>query len=397
MRSKMRQVKVGVMGIGRGSSMISYCRIAGNARLTAVCDQWKEGLLKKKEELKDESIAYYTSFEEFLKHDMDVVVLANYATQHAPFAIRAMEAGKHVISEVMPCQNLKEAVELVEAVERTGRIYCYSENYCYMGAPAYMRKLIRQGRLGEIEYGEGEYLHNCEAGWAGVTGGNPHHWRNTMSAFFYCTHSIGPLIHASGLRPVRVTGFELPRNERMKRMGSLGGAAGVEMITMENGAVFKSVHGVGIARNSVWFSLYGSKGRLESAREETQSEPMSHIYVNVDGEEPSDFCPVREGQEQADRLGHEGSDYFTMWNCMERILGNPKAETIDVYEALDMFLPGLFAYFSVLEGGRSMEIPDLRRMEEREKYREDTRCTDPEAAGQQLLPSCSREGGRSVE
>lgn len=392
----MEKVRVGVMGIGRGSSMISFCRIAGNATLTAICDRWEEGLRRKQEELGDDSISYYTSFDEFLKHDMDVVVLANYATEHAPFAIRALRAGKHVISEVMPCQNLKEAVELIEAVEETGRLYCYAENYCFMGAPAEIRRLVGEGRLGEIEFAQGEYIHNCEDGWAGVTGGNPKHWRNTMSAFFYCTHSIGPLIHASGLRPVRVTGFELPFNGRMERMGSLGGAAGVESITMENGAVFQSVHGVGLSRNSVWFSMYGSKGRVESAREDTQQEAMSRVYVSLDEEdstvlagEPRTYCPERPGREEAEKLGHEGSDYYTMWNCMEKIRGNPEAEAIDVYEAMDMFLPGLFAYFSVLEGGRPMDVPDLRRASVRERFREDTRCTDERAAGSQLLPSFS--------
>lgn len=40
-----------------------------------------------------------------------------------------------------------------------------------------------------------------------------------------------------------------------------------------------------------------------------------------------------------------------MWNCIEHLRGNPEADVIGVYEALDMFLPGLFAYFSVLAGG----------------------------------------------
>lgn len=37
----------------------------------------------------------------------------------------AMEAEVHVFSEVLPCQTMKEAVERIEAVERTGKIYCY--------------------------------------------------------------------------------------------------------------------------------------------------------------------------------------------------------------------------------------------------------------------------------
>ena len=59
-----------------------------------------------------------------------------------------------------------------------------------------------------------------------------------------------------------------------------------------------------------------------------------------------------------------------------------------MYEALDMFLPGLFAFRSILQNGASMEIPDLRDPAERDKWRGDTACTDPNAAGDQLLPTC---------
>ena len=65
------------------------------------------------------------------------------------------------------------------------------------------------------------------------------------------------------------------------------------------------------------------------------------------------------------------------------------ADIIDVYEALDMFLPGLFAYRSVLKGGVCMQIPNLRDPAEREKWRNDTACTDPCIAGDALLPTCS--------
>lgn len=49
---------------------------------------------------------------------MDAVVLANYANEHAPFAIKCLNAVKHVYSEVLPVQNMKEAVELIEAIEK---------------------------------------------------------------------------------------------------------------------------------------------------------------------------------------------------------------------------------------------------------------------------------------
>ena len=77
------------------------------------------------------------------------------------------------------------------------------------------------------------------------------------------------------------------------------------------------------------------------------------------------------------------------WNAVEYILGNPVADPITLFEALDMFLPGMFAHFSILDGNKPQQIPDLRDPAQREKYRHDTRCTDSAVAGDMLLPNTS--------
>lgn len=388
-----KKVKVGVFGAGRGGTMMQYCTYADNAELVAICDGYEPALEQHKDK---ENITFYTDFDEFLRHDMDAVVLANYANEHAPFAIKAMRAGKHVISEVLPFKHMKEGIELIEAIEETGMIYAYAENYCYMPAPHEMRKLFRDGTLGDFEYGEGEYMHNCEPGWHKLTYGSPEHWRNTMSAAYYCTHSIGPLIHIAGQRPVKVSGFEGTHNARMQRMGALAGHMAVIMITLESGALLKSIHGVGPSKNSIWYSCYGSNGRAESAREDT-GHGVDTIYVNAEGvvgdvdniQGAKCYQPNDPLAEKAAQFGHGGSDFFTMYNFCEKILGR-EAEIIDIYETCDMFLPGLFAYKSILAGGAPMDIPDLRNKEVRDLWRNDTSCTFPEFAGDMLQPSYSK-------
>lgn len=389
----MKKIKIGVIGVGRGKSMIRYCAAVDNAEVVAICDKWAEGLEMMKKRMTGHDITYYTEYDEFLKHDMDAVVLANYATEHAPFAIKAMKAGKHVLSEVLPVQTMKEAVELVEAVEETGMVYAYAENYCYMPAPREMRKLYREGKLGELEYAEGEYAHNCEPINPEITYGDPDHWRNNAFSTFYCTHSLGPILHVTGLRPVSVIGFESLMTERVRRMGRKRGQFAIEMVTLENGAIVKSVHG-DLYRNSVWYTLNGSQGRIESAREEADQDSIYRVYVNCD-EYSGEYAdrPVEsylvDMEEGADDFGHGGSDFYCMKHFINRLLGDETAETIDVYEALNMSLPGLFAYRSVLNGSKSMDIPDLRKKEVRDQYRNDTACTIASAAGDQLLPTCS--------
>jgi len=394
----MKKIRIGVIGVGRGKSMIRYCAAVDNAEVVAICDKWTEGLEMMKKKMTGHDIAYYTDYDEFLKHDMDAVVLANYATEHAPFAIKAMKAGKHVLSEVLPVQTMKEAVELVETVEETGMVYAYAENYCYMPAPREMRKLYREGKLGEFEYGEGEYAHNCETINAEITYGDPDHWRNNTYSTYYCTHSIGPLLHITGLRPVEVTGFELPYNARKGRMGGKGTLAALEIMKMENGAYCKSVHGDGISKNSIWYTLYGPMGRIESAREDVQNGKMKFLYTNLDTYEGENnredyvkgYEPRDELSDKADSYGHGGSDYYSMWNFVEKIRGKEDADTIDVYEALDMGLTGYFAFQSALMGNIPMEIPNFRSKLVREKYRHDTACTNPAKAGEMLLPSSTQ-------
>ena len=177
----MEKVKIGVMGVHRGRTMIEYCKHDKRVRLAAVCDCRKDDLMRLKNELNDESIAYYENFEDFVKAGIDAIVLANYANEHAPFAVRCLQNGKHVMSEVLPVQNFAEAVALTEAVEQSGKVYSYAENYCYMAVPREMRRLYRSGALGTFEYGEGEYLHNCEACWHTITYGDPNHWRNNIA------------------------------------------------------------------------------------------------------------------------------------------------------------------------------------------------------------------------
>ncbi|MBQ6163264.1 MAG: Gfo/Idh/MocA family oxidoreductase [Clostridia bacterium] len=389
----MKKIRVGVLGARRGETMINYCKQAENAEVVAVCDKAVYLLDEVRRGSEGLPIAYYDNFGDFIKHDMDAVVLANYANEHAPFAIRAMEEGKHVFSEVLPVQTLKEAVELIEAVERTGKIYAYGENYCYMAAPREMRRLYREGKIGEFEYGEGEYVHNCESIWPEIAYGEKDHWRNNMFSTFYCTHSLGPIIHITGLRPVSVTGFEPTKNDRRFRTGSRCATFGVEMVTLENGAIVKSIHG-DLYKNNISYVVYGSKGRMESAREDAQNGGHDRIYINADAfdgdygtkTQIETYLPA-EREEKSRGFGHGGSDFWSMYYFIEKIKGDETADTIDVYEALDMSLPGLFAFRSILAGGAPMEIPDLRRKEERDKWRNDVACTMPDVAGDMLLPT----------
>ena len=348
----MKKLKIGVFGGYRGKTMINILLHHEDAELVAVCDKY-EPLLEDVRKSAEEAgcpVACYRDFDAFLQHDMDAVVLANYANEHAVYAVRCLRAGKHVLSEVLPCETMAQAVELIETVEATGLVYAYAENYCYMRHTFEMWRRYKTGEIGEITYGEGEYIHDCSAIWPQITYGERDHWRNRMHPNFYCTHSLGPLLAISGLRPVRVVGFETVPNPDMKELGFWHGA-GLELVTLENGAVLKSIHG-GLKREpgSVNYEVYGQKGMMESGR----LEPLKKLNIYKEGEH---------------RCQGEWS--------------------IDVYTAVDMGICGILAYRSVLGGGIPVAVPDLRDPAQREAYRYDNACTTPGVAGDQLLPRSS--------
>ena len=393
--SHQTKIKLGVLGGGRGFTLSQFCEQCDQAELVAVCDNDPRCLGEVRDHFGD-AVAYYDDFDAFLTHDMDLVVLANYANAHAPFAVKALRAGKNVLSELLPFQTMQEACALADAVDESGKLYIYGENCCFMGAPRKMRKLFRSGAMGSFRYGEGEYMHDLEKDWHRHSHSDPAHWRNTMTAFYYCTHSIGPLIHIAGLRPVSVTGFEAPYTEKMRRMGAKGAPFGMEIITLENGALLKSIHGVGPAEYSLWYSCLGDRGKLESERCILNEEGYNQLRMKGEPsreEEEGLLCDADADDELAQLAkgySHGGADFYMMYHVCEAVRGNPEADYIGFYEACDMFLPGLFAYFSVLDGNRPQTIPDLRDKAERDKWRTDVRCTDPAVAGAQLLPSYSK-------
>lgn len=61
-----------------------------------------------------------TDYAEALRGDVDVVILAGPSDTHAPMAIQALEAGKHVLVEIPIALSYADAEAVVELAERKG-------------------------------------------------------------------------------------------------------------------------------------------------------------------------------------------------------------------------------------------------------------------------------------
>ena len=396
----MAKIKIGVMGAFRGLTMIKFLMKYHDAELVAVCDKYRPALDKVRvaAEQAGMNVALYEDFEDFLKCDMEAVVLANYATQHAPYAIRCLKSGRHVLSEVMAVQTMAEAVELVETVEKTGLIYGYAENFCYFRTTMEMKLRYQRGDIGELTHAEGEYIHDCASRWPALTYGDPNHWRNRITySTFYISHALGPIINITGLRPKRIVGFENQMYEPLYNMGCNAATAGMVVMQMENGAMVKALRGH-LKREPVnyWTSIYGTKGCMEADRWGADRNFRLNVYIEgeeyckgkLDHYEPERYIDSELSRETT---GHFGADFYTGYFFLEKILGREDGKhSIDVYSAMDMCLPGLLAYRSILNGNQPIEYPDFRDPAQREPYRYDIKCADPAiASGDDLLPQNS--------
>jgi predicted dehydrogenase len=83
--------------------------------------------------------------------DVEVVVLASPNRTHVPFGVRALEAGRHVVTDKPIATRVADAERLVEAAARAGRILTVYQNRRFDGDFLTVRSLVEDGTLGPID------------------------------------------------------------------------------------------------------------------------------------------------------------------------------------------------------------------------------------------------------
>jgi D-xylose 1-dehydrogenase (NADP+, D-xylono-1,5-lactone-forming) len=80
--------------------------------------------------------------------DVDAVYVPLPNSEHVPWAIRALEAGKHVLCEKPLARSAAEAERAFDVAERTGRVL--TEAFMWRHHPQTARLVEAAGRLGEL-------------------------------------------------------------------------------------------------------------------------------------------------------------------------------------------------------------------------------------------------------
>ena len=383
-----RPIRLGVVGAGRGRSYMNVSEAVG-FELVAICDTWEEKLERVGREL---NVTTYNDYDRFLQHDTDAVVLCNFFHQHAPFAEKAFSAGKHVMSECAACHTLAEGVSLARAVEHSGKIYMFAENYPYSAYNQEMRQRYQAGEIGNFKYGEGEYVHPDPAEVKLARSCGWDHWRNWIPSTYYCTHSIAPVMYITDTRPVKVNGFVVPYDTddpTQTRHAKRSDTCAIIICRMDNEAVMKSLHGA-LRGHGNYVRIHGNKGLMENCRhgdkgrlriwrepwEKETDQPTEEVY------KPG-FAVAAD---LATKTGHGGGDFFTSYHFAQAIRTGEQPY-LDVYRGIDMSIVGILAWQSALSDSAPIKVPDFRSEQIRKQYENDDWSPDPERKREGQPPS----------
>ncbi len=145
-------IRVAVVGCGYwGPNLMRNLMACPLTELAVVCDQAPDRL--------SDALAPYpgvracTSYGELLSdRDIEAVVLATPVATHAPLALAALAAGKHVLVEKPLAASTAEAQSLARAAQRAGRVLMVDHTFVYSGPVRKMKQLVDAGELGQLYF-----------------------------------------------------------------------------------------------------------------------------------------------------------------------------------------------------------------------------------------------------
>jgi predicted dehydrogenase len=145
-----RQLRFGVLGAGQVSRMACpEINRHALARVVAASDPSLERLQALSELLG--GIETHADADSLLADpNLDVIYIATPNSLHAPLALRALAAGKHVIVEKPFATSAAEARAMIEQAQRVGRHITVGMNQRFRPDCQRVAQLVRQGALGHV-------------------------------------------------------------------------------------------------------------------------------------------------------------------------------------------------------------------------------------------------------
>ncbi|MEM6458488.1 MAG: Gfo/Idh/MocA family oxidoreductase [Planctomycetota bacterium] len=157
MSSTLRIGVIGVGGIARthmpGWAKSPLAEVFAGADLSAeVLDQWGE------EHGVDPKRRYADPADLIADPDVDVVDVCTPSSYHAPLAIAALEAGKHVLCEKPLAPTPGEIERMIAARDASGKLLMTAQHMRFQAQNRAAKKEIDAGRLGDVYHARAWWL-----------------------------------------------------------------------------------------------------------------------------------------------------------------------------------------------------------------------------------------------
>lgn len=401
----MKKIRIGIFGVKRGASFFDSI-LENNGEIVALCDKNEKHMEMAKEKLGN-TVKTYSDFDEFIEHPMDAVLLANYFHEHTPYAIRLLEKNIHVLSECTASSTMAESVALVRAAEKSKAFYMLCENYPFMLFNQEMKKIYESGNLGKVLYAEGEYNHPGDSSKSEGKGwlyDSMTHWRSYLPKTYYITHSLAPIMRATGSVPKRVTAMAVycPPEENAVTTSYVGDRLAVITLLNDDNSVFRVFGNSTFGGREDSYRICGTKGQMENIRglEDTVSiyynewnlpEGVTEVYTSYKVE------PEAEDAEFKKKAGHGGGDYYVIKHFFNCLRTNTRPE-MDEYFATTLSSVAILGHRSVMAGGAPFDVPDFHNESDRKKYENDNASPFYYSDGRvPNIPCCSKPDYRPTK
>ena len=145
-------LKVGIVGAGgiTRAHLPAYLERPDRVQLNAVCDLVEP--LAQELAKKAGIDAVYLDIQEMLRDaDIEAVDICTTHNSHAPLAIAAAEAGKHVIVEKPMAISVQECRDMISAADKAGTTLMVAQHLRYAPEARAAKRLLDEGKLGTIE------------------------------------------------------------------------------------------------------------------------------------------------------------------------------------------------------------------------------------------------------
>jgi predicted dehydrogenase len=145
-------LKIGVIGYGYwGPNLVRNFAETPNVQVTMVADAKPNQLARLKNRYP--AIETLTNSDDLINsNNVDAVVIATPVDTHFNLAIKALQAGKHVLVEKPIASSSEEAQKLIEEAQKRKLILMVDHTFVYTGAVRKIADMVKSGDMGEIYY-----------------------------------------------------------------------------------------------------------------------------------------------------------------------------------------------------------------------------------------------------